>query len=315
MRIFLSGGRGMVGRNFSENAKARDHEVVAPSRAELDLSDRSAVTAFLTDGLFDIVVHCAGRVGGIQDNMRHPVDFLVDNFEIGRNVVIGARDARIARLLNLSSSCIYPRDHSNPLEEEMILSGPLELTNEGYALAKIAVLRLCDYVSREDGGFRYKTAIPCNIYGRYDKFDAVRAHLVPAAIAKVDRAARSGSSQLDIWGDGLSRREFMYAEDLADFMWAAVERFEDLPDLINVGLGEDHSIDEYYQAVAAVVGWSGVFRHDLDKPSGMRRKLVNTRRQDAFGWQPRFTLEQGIKRTYDFYLQSSSLASLRGNRK
>ena len=304
MRVFLSGGTGMVGRNVADHRRAGGHELVAPDRATLDLRDGDAVSRFVRDGGFDIVVHAAGRVGGIADNMAHPVDYLVTNLDIGRNVVLAARDAGIPRLLNLSSSCVYPRDHCEPLTEDMILTGPLEPTNEGYALAKIAVMRLCEYVSRETPDLFYKTVIPCNIYGAYDKFDEGRAHLVPAAIAKTLAAKEAGAETVTIWGDGTSRREFMYAEDLADFIWEAIERFDDLPALMNVGLGCDLDINAYYRAAAEVIGWQGRFVHDLTKPGGMRRKLVDIARQRAFGWQPYFSLEEGVERTYRFHVAS-----------
>lgn len=301
MRVFVTGGGGMVGRNIVEHAKAKGHTVLAPSRRELDLFDYAAVRDTLAANSIDMVVHVAGRVGGIEANIREPVAFLTENLDLGRNVVLAAREVGVPQLLNLSSSCMYPKDVDGSLTEDMIMTGPLEPTNEGYAIAKIATMRLCSYVSREQSQLAYKTAIPCNLYGRYDRFDPVRAHLVPSVIAKVHAAKVSGASSVEIWGDGLARREFMLAADLADFVWAAIEDFERVPELLNVGLGYDYSVNEYYEAVARVVGWSGKFTHDLSRPTGMRRKLVDVSRQQAFGWKPSFTLEQGLAETYAFY--------------
>lgn len=303
MRIFLTGGRGMVGRNFIEHAAAAGHEILAPSSIELDLRDYDAVNQWLRAHLPDFVVHAAGRVGGIQANIREPVAFLLDNLDMGRNVVLAARNLGINRLLNLGSSCMYPRNAPNPLREDMVLAGELEPTNEGYALAKIVVARLCDYIVREDSTFQYKTLIPCNIYGRYDKFDPAHSHLVPAIIYKVHQAKLSGATEVEIWGTGKARREFMYAGDLADCMWHAVEHFDSMPQYLNVGLGSDLSVNEYYRVVARIVGYTGDFVHDLSKPEGMRQKLVSTEKLEYWGWRGKTSLDAGIAQTYQYYLE------------
>jgi len=305
-KLLLTGGRGMVGQNILEHPRAHDWDITAPSRAELDLTNAQAVTAYMAHWRPDMVVHAAGEVGGIQANMAYPVDFLVRNTDMGRNVVLAARAAGVTRLLNLSSSCMYPRDAQNPLTEDLILKGELEPTNEGYAIAKIFTTRLCQYITREDPQYHYKTLIPCNLYGRYDKFDRQRSHLLPAVIAKIHRAKTQGLPEVDIWGDGTARREFMYAGDLADAIFHALQVFDQLPDLCNVGLGHDHSIDDYYAAVADAIGWSGQFVHDVSKPAGMKRKLVDVSRQTVLGWKPRTSLREGIAQTYYFYLKEAA---------
>ncbi len=299
--IFLTGGSGMVGRNLREAPWAREHRFVAPSSRELDLRNGAAVEAFLGDLRPDLVIHAAGRVGGIQANLTHPVDFLVDNLDMGRNVVLGAWKAGVRRLLNLGSSCMYPRDSDEPLREERVLTGELEPTNEGYALAKIVTARLCDYLGRQQGDLRYRTLIPCNLYGRWDAFEGERSHMIPAALVKLDAARRAGLPDVEVWGDGSARREFMYAGDLAAFVGLALERFDELPPLLNVGLGQDFSIDEYYRAAAGVVGFEGGLRHDLSRPVGMRRKLCDGTRLRAFGWAAPTSLREGLERTYAFY--------------
>ncbi|RAM61660.1 nodulation protein NolK [Herbaspirillum rubrisubalbicans] len=303
MRIFLTGGRGMVGRNFTEHAAAAGHEILAPTSVELDLLNAHAVSAWVQQHQPEVVVHAAGRVGGIQANMRDPVAFLTENLDMGRNVVMAARQAGVKRLLNLGSSCMYPRNAPNPLAEQTVLTGELEPTNEGYALAKIMVARLCDYIGREDASLQYRTLIPCNLYGRHDKFDPKHSHLVPAVIHKIHHAKVQGRDEVDIWGSGKVRREFMYAGDLADCMWRALEHFETLPAYLNVGLGKDLSILDYYHAVARIVGFDGKFVHDLSKPEGMAQKLVDTSRLEAWGWRATTALESGIAQTYQFYLE------------
>jgi GDP-L-fucose synthase len=303
MRIFLTGGRGMVGSNFMEHPLAEHNEIFAPSSKELDLRNYDAVRQFIHNCSPDVVVHAAGRVGGIQANMRDPVSFLVDNLDMGRNVILAARHAGVKRLLNLGSSCMYPRNAPNPLREEMVLTGELEPTNEGYALAKIVAARLCDYIAQEDRSFQYKTLIPCNIYGRHDKFDPLSSHMVPAVIHKIHEANLNKIAQVEIWGSGNARREFMYAGDLADCMWKALNNFEALPSMLNAGLGHDLSINDYYRAVAQVVGYSGSFVHDLTKPEGMAKKLVSIEKLERWGWSATTSLEEGIAKTYQFYLK------------
>ncbi len=302
-RIFLTGGRGMVGRNFLEHAAAKNFEIFAPTSAEADLRDYAAVFAALERFKPDLVVHAAGKVGGIQANIREPVSYLLDNLDMGRNVVWASRNLGIENLLNLGSSCMYPRDAANPLREEKVLQGELEPTNEGYALAKVTVARLCEYIGREQSKFHYKTLIPCNIYGRYDKFDPQHSHMVPAILHKLHQAKVAGTSLVDIWGDGKARREFMYAGDLADCIWAAVKNFDSVPDTMNVGLGSDLSVNEYYETAARVVGYSGGFEHDFSKPVGMKQKLVSVERATSWGWQAPTSLEQGLAKTYKYYLE------------
>lgn len=293
----------MVGKNFLEHPQINSLEVLAPRSKELDLRDYAAVQAFLDKHCPDMVIHAAGKVGGIQANIREPVGFLLENLDMGRNIVWASRKTGVKRLINLGSSCMYPRNHNEPLSEELVLKGELEPTNEGYALAKVVTARLCEYITREDASFQYKTLIPCNLYGRHDKFDPTHSHLIPAIIHKVHQAKLSGVSQVEIWGEGTARREFMYAGDLADVLVRAVKEFDTLPAMMNVGLGQDHSINEYYQATADVLGYRGEFIHDLTKPVGMARKLVNVNRQQAWGWSAQHTLRSGIEKTYDFYLK------------
>ena len=302
-KILLTGGNGMVGRNILEHKAIREFNVLAPSSRDLNLSDYNAVKDYLSIHKPDLIIHAAGKVGGIQANMREPVSFLLDNLDIGRNVVVAAHQAGIERLINLGSSCMYPRNHPEPLCEELVLKGELEPTNEGYALAKIVTARLCEYIMREDSRYQYKTLIPCNLYGRHDKFDPVHSHLLPAIIHKVHQAKVNSQQFVEIWGVGTARREFMYAGDLADAVLRAINNFETLPTYMNIGLGHDFTINEYYQAAAEVMGYTGSFLHDTTKPVGMARKLVSINRQQAWGWSAQSDLRTGVEKAYEFYLK------------
>lgn len=303
-RILLTGGGGMVGRNLLGSANTENFEISAPRSKEVDLLDYNATLDHMRQFKPDMVIHAAGLVGGIQANIENPFSFLVENLDLGRNVVMAARETGIPRLMNLGSSCMYPRNADTPFSEDMVLTGELEPTNEGYALAKIAIARMCRYLSAQDGRFQYKTLIPCNLYGPFDKFDPVRSHLIPAIISKIHQAKLDGSASVEIWGDGSARREFMFAGELVDFIWHAMGRFETLPDLCNVGMGRDYSILEYYETVANVLGWQGEFTFDLERPVGMKRKLVSTELLGKTGWQSTASLEEGIRETYRYFQEN-----------
>lgn len=303
MKLLLTGAHGMVGRNLQEHAEASGYDMLTPPRADLDLTNYPATLAYLQAHQPDIVVHAAGKVGGIQANIKAPVEFLLANLDMGRNIVWAARQTGVTRLLNLGSSCMYPRGHNEALTEDMVLAGELEPTNEGYAIAKVATARLCEYIVREDPQYQYKTLIPSNLYGRFDSFDPQNSHLLPAIIQKLHDAVKTGATEVEIWGDGTARREFMYAGDLADAVFRAVERFDSVPQYMNVGLGFDYTINQYYEAAADVLGYTGHFVHNLDRPVGMARKLVSVARQQAWGWTARHSLADGITKTYDYYLK------------
>ncbi|TLD82253.1 GDP-L-fucose synthase [Helicobacter sp. MIT 05-5293] len=300
-KILITGGKtGMVGRNIAKHPKSKDYQILTPSKEELNLLDKKQIMDYLQFHKPDIVIHCAGLVGGIAANIANPVGFLVQNAYMGLNLISASRENGVTKLLNMASSCMYPKNAPNPLKEEVILTGALEPTNEGYALAKILSTRLCEYISKSCS-LLYKTAIPCNLYGKYDKFDD-KAHMIPAVIAKLHHAKVNGLKAIDIWGDGEARREFMYAQDLADFAYFALEHLEIMPQNLNVGIGKDFSIKEYYQEIAKVVGFDGEFVYDLSKPVGMQQKLIDDTRLKVFGWEAKTDLTEGISKTYQYYL-------------
>ena len=301
-KIFLTGASGMVGRNILEADWASNYDFIAPMLTErIDLFSYSSIKQILEKTKPDLVIHSAGLVGGIQANIKNPVGFLLHNLDIGRNVIIAAFETKVPNVINLGSSCMYPHDIIGPLSEDLILKGPLEPTNEGYALAKITIAKLCQYISKQYSGFRYKTIIPCNLYGRWDKFDRERSHMIPAIIAKIFDARERNLSEVEIWGDGLSRREFMYAGDLANFIGVAIEKFSELPQNINIGLGYDYTVTEYYYAISAAINWFGKFNYDITKPSGMARKLCDISLLKKFGWEAPTKLPEGIKKTLHFF--------------
>lgn len=301
--ILLIGSGGMVGQNLLEHPSISSYDIISPRSNELDLRDFEKVEKYLLKYKPEMIIHAAGKVGGIQANLREPVNFLVDNLDMGRNIVMGAYKSGIKKLINIGSSCMYPANISEPLKEDMLMTGKLEETNEGYAIAKLATARLCEYVSREDSSFIYKTLIPCNLYGRFDKFKDDYSHLVAAIIHKIHQAKKDDANKVEVWGDGTVRREFMYAGDLADALILSINKFDELPQYMNIGLGVDITIDEYYKKVAKVIGYTGILTHDKTKPVGMMRKLVNTDRQTKLGWQPKTSPEVGLQKTYEFYLQ------------
>jgi GDP-L-fucose synthase len=289
VRILLTGATGMVGRNLQEQRWRSDDQLLAPTRHELELTDERAARRYLEREQPDIIVNAAGKVGGILANVEDPSGFLLQNVRMGMTLVAAAHEVGVPRLLNLASSCVYPKDRDEPLTEGMILAGPLEPTNE--------------YLSKQHGR-AYKTILPCNLYGRWDRFDAPSSHLVAAAIAKLHAAKVRGERSVEVWGDGTVRREFLYAGDLAAFIVDAVRRFDSLPSLLNVGVGLDHSVLDYYQAAAAVIGYEGTFALAPDKPVGMRRKLLDCSAVQQWGWRASTPLTVGLAETYRFFLET-----------
>nr|AEP25472.1 NAD-dependent epimerase/dehydratase [Yersinia pseudotuberculosis] len=306
MKILLTGARGMVGRNILNHCESKKNSLLTPSSSELNLLDSVQVNDYLIKEKPDFIIHAAGVVGGIHANINNPVRFLVDNMLMGINLIIAAKNSGVKHLLNLGSSCMYPKDMGIALSEDLILKGELEPTNEGYALAKITSARLCEFINRENPEFLYKTAIPCNIYGKFDKFDEENSHMIPAVIRKLVEAVNERKDSVEIWGDGEARREFMYAEDLADFIFFAIKNFSFMPQNLNVGVGYDYSINDYYKTIAKVVGYKGTFKYDLTKPVGMKMKLIDSTLLSNFGWHSKTGLTSGIEKTYEFFLNESS---------
>jgi GDP-L-fucose synthase len=302
-RVLLTGGGGMLGRALIRKAVGRSAiQLIAPNRADYDLTDRSAVRSMYAQIRPDVVIHAAAKVGGIQANVSQPYDFLTENILLNTHVIEEARRTEVPRLIFVGSSCMYPKDYRSPLIEEDILAASLEPTNEGYALSKIVGARACEYISREYE-YTYRTLIPCNLYGPGDTFDPGRSHLIAAIVGKVAEALRLQLQSVEIWGDGEARREFLFVDDLADFILAVLPDIAALPPMLNVGALSDHTVNEYYRMVSKALGYHGAFTHNLDRPVGMRQKLMDSQRAVALGWHPVTAIHDGIQLTVQNYLR------------
>lgn len=291
----------MVGSALVRRLRAGGYtNILVRTRQELDLLDASAVAAFLAAERPAYIFDAAARVGGIHANNAYRGEFLYENLAIQTNLVHGAMLAGVSRMLFLGSSCIYPRDCPQPIREEYLLTGPLEQTNEPYAIAKIAGIKLCDAYNSQYGT-QYVSAMPTNLYGPFDNYDLQSSHVLPALIRKVHEAKQAGDSSLTVWGTGTPRREFMHVDDMADacvfLMESGIES-----GLFNIGVGEDLSIRELAELVMEIIGFEGEIRFDTSKPDGTPRKLLSVDRINALGWKARIGLSEGIARTYRSFL-------------
>lgn len=297
MKILLTGAAGFLGSWLFRDLESAGHEVAALTRKQADLMSKDQIVAQMLKFEPDTIIHAAGLVGGIQANISHSYEFLLANTVIGFNLVSAALELNINNFINFSSSCIYPPQEEQPFREEQILTGSLESTNEGYALAKINVQKLMEYASRQFD-VNYKTLIPSNLYGPNDNFQPGSSHMLAAAILKIKNARETGSPTVQIWGDGSARREFTFIGDLSG--WVSndvVNRISSLPNNLNVGSGVDHSIKEYYETIREVLGYEGEFEFDKERPVGMKQKLMNSDIALGMGWNPSTSLPQGIKIT------------------
>jgi GDP-L-fucose synthase len=272
MKILLTGGNGMVGQAIKRSAEKLHPEwdIYSFSSREFDLTNQQNVRDLFTKNSFDLVIHAAAKVG-------------VKNF------------------INIGSSCMYPKDLGKTLIEEDIFTAPFEPTNEGYAIAKIATAKLCAFMS-DQFGINYRTFIPCNLYGIGDTFHARNSHLIPAIIMKIHNAKVNNLPTVEIWGDGSPLREFLYVDDLADFIIQSADKLENLPSVLNTGYGSDYSVNNVYEMVAKVIGYVGNFTHKLDAPMGMKKKLMDSSLAKTHGWSPQTTLEDGLVNAYQYYL-------------
>jgi GDP-L-fucose synthase len=298
-RIWVTGHRGMVGRAVVRRLRQETCTVLSSDRASVDLREQAAVRGFMSKERPDVVVIAAAKVGGILANAAYPADFLYDNLMIEANLIQAAFEVGVQKLLFLGSSCIYPKLAAQPLTEDALLTGPLEPTNEWYAVAKIAGIKLCQ-AYRQQHGADFISAMPTNLYGPYDNFDLNSSHVIPALMRKVDAAVRDGRDEVVLWGSGTPRREFMHVDDLADALVYLLQQYSGAQH-VNVGVGEDVTIAELAQVIAKVVGYRGRFVLDTTKPDGTPRKLMDVSKLKAMGWTAKIGLEDGLKSTYEWY--------------
>ena len=298
--VYVAGHRGLVGSALVRQLEKEGcRELLLRSHAELDLRDQRAVNDFFASAKPACVYLVAAKVGGILANDSNPADFLRDNIQIQTNVIDAAWRSGTKKLLFLGSSCIYPKHAPQPMPESSLLTGPLEPTNEWYAIAKIAGIKLCQAYRRQYG-FNAISAMPTNLYGPGDNFNLETSHVMPALIRKFHEAKVHGNAKVVVWGSGKPRREFLYIDDLADALVFLMQRY-DSEELLNVGWGEDLSIRELAQLVKATVGYDGAIEFDASKPDGTPRKLLDTTRLNSLGWNPRVRLEEGLRKTYEWY--------------
>ena len=301
-RIFVAGHGGLAGGAIlRELQRAGYTDLLARRSRELNLRDRGATRAFFEKERPRVVAVAAAKVGGIKANNDFPVEFLLWNLQIQNNVIEAAADFGVEKLLFLGSSCIYPKFAKQPIAESEMLTGALEPTNEAYAIAKIAGIRLCQAYAREFGK-KFISAMPTNLYGPGDNFDLNTSHVLPALLRKVHEAKVAGAKEVIVWGTGMPRREFLHADDLAAACRFLLETHGD-PALINVGSGDDVTIRELAESICEVVGFKGAITFDTAKPDGTPRKLMDSSRLLALGWKPRITLREGIRMTYEWYLR------------
>src|SRR5436853_677260 len=302
-KIFIAGHRGMVGSALTRALEAAGYtKLLKRDRKELDLGDAASVTKFFQKEKPEVVVFEAAKVGGIKANNDQPVEFLLENLRVQNNVIAAAHENGARKLLFLGSSCIYPKLAPQPIPESALLSGPLEPTNEAYAIAKIAGVKLCQAFSREYGA-NFISAMPTNLYGPNDNFDLETSHVLAALLRKAHEAKTRKARELAVWGPGTPRREFLHVDDLASACLFLLEKY-DSPEIINVGCGEDISIRELAELVSEVVGFDGELSWDKTKPDGTPRKLLDVSKLRGLGWTPTIPLRDGIAQTYDWFLKN-----------
>ncbi len=302
-RVFVAGGSGLVGSALMRMLRARGYtNLLAPTRAELNLMDTDAVRKFFEKERPEYVILAAARAGGIKASMTYPAEFLYENLVMQNNVLWQAHASGVKKLLFLGSSCIYPGRAPQPMKEDYLLTGPFEPTNEGYSVAKIAGLKLCEYLFTQFGD-TFISCMPCNLYGEGDYFDHNRGHVIASLLLRMHEAKAVGTPEVMVWGTGNARREFLYVDDLADALLFLMENYAQ-KEFINIGSGTDVSIRELAKTIQGVVGYEGRLVFDSSKPEGVAQKLLDISKLKALGWEPRTSLAQGLSQTYTAFIAS-----------
>ena len=300
-KVLILGSTGLVGSNLYKKYREKypDSDLLTPKRYTLDLEDRSQVIGYFIKNKPDVVFMCAAKVGGIKANNDYKADFITSNLKIQTNVIEACHLSDVKKLVFLGSSCIYPKNSKIPIKEDYLMTGHLESTNDAYAIAKIAGIKMCQSYNQQYGR-DYISVMPCNLYGPGDNFDLNTSHVLPALIRKFHEAKKNNLKEVEVWGTGKPMREFMYAEDLAEALIYLSENYSS-PEIINVGTGEDVTISDLCNIISDVVGYEGKIRFNTDYPDGTYRKVMDVTRIFETGWRPSHTIEEGIKKTYEYY--------------
>ena len=301
MRILVTGASGMLGSAITRFSTLADHQVLIPNHRELDLEQELHTYEYLKLHRPDAIFHCAAKVGGISANVANPIEFLTKNIRMDSSLLGAAKELEIQNLIYMGSSCMYPKNLPHAMTESEILSGPLEPTNEGYALAKLVGWKTVQFMASK---LTWRSMILSNLYGPHDHFEPGRSHLLAAIIEKVHRAKETKSETLDMWGDGSAKREFTFVHDVAEFLVGSLNRLNEFPDTLNVGAGIDYPVIEYYKMVSETMDYEGSIIPDISKPTGMQRKLMDISQARNFGWAPKTSIETGILRTVSWYEKS-----------
>lgn len=308
MKLLITGASGMLGSSLKKHSVVYGHEILIPNRLTLNLENEAATLHYLNLHKPDAIIHAAARVGGISANISNPFDFLTLNLRMDGNLLGSAKICEIPNVIYIGSSCMYPKNQIHAMTENEILTGPLESTNEGYALAKLVGWKTVQIVANTTS-MTWRTVILSNLYGPNDHFEPTRSHLLAAIIQKVMAAKATDEQTLEMWGDGSSRREFTYVDDVAEFLVKSLTRLDEFPDTMNVGAGIDHTVREYYEMVMRALDYRGEIRADLTKPTGMKRKLMDTTLAQKFGWQPQTSIEVGVRETIAWYREHQASAN------
>ena len=297
--VLVTGASGMLGQHLVPMLEGKGHIVLRPPQSELDLTNSEAVSKYIQSNPIDVVVHGAAYVAGIASSTAMKHHSFDTNVTMGLNLIRSCIEHGIERILNVGSATVYPSDAPQPLTESSLGEGAFEGPIEGYALSKYVVYRACA-MANEQHNVSFKTVLPCNLYGPYDNFSIETGHMLPAILHRMHQAKEEGNVPIVIWGDGSAKREFLYAPDLADFICFSLDRFDDLPEVMNVGSGVEISVNEMHQHMANITGYSGEFKHDLDKPVGRLRRYLNLQNQQHLGWSPKTPFEEALAITYEY---------------
>ena len=297
--VLVTGASGMLGQHLVPMLENKGHRVLTPSREDVDLTDADATRSYIQSTAIDAVVHCAAYVAGIASSRASKHHSFDANVSMGMNLIRSCLENGITTLLNVGSATVYPSEAPQPLSESSLGQGAFEGPIEGYALSKYVVYRACA-MANEQHNVSYKTVLPCNLFGPYDNFSLETGHMLPAILHRMHQAKEQNNSPIVIWGDGSAKREFLYAPDLADFICFALDNFESLPEVMNVGSGVEVSVNEMHQHMAKITGYTGELKHDFDKPVGRLRRYLNLHHQQRLGWSPKTPFEEALAITYDY---------------